>query len=39
LQVAGTLAGRKQNALPRLGRPENADVHGYLARMGFFEAA
>jgi hypothetical protein len=39
LLVAGTLAGRKQNALPRLGLPENADVQGYLARMGFFEAA
>ncbi len=39
LLVAGTVASRKQGALPRLGLPESADVHGYLARMGFFEAA
>lgn len=39
LLVGGTVAARKQRALPRLGLPESSDVHGYLARMGFFEAA
>jgi anti-sigma regulatory factor (Ser/Thr protein kinase) len=39
LLVAGTIAGREQTHLPRLGLPESHDVTGYLARMGFFEAA
>jgi anti-sigma regulatory factor (Ser/Thr protein kinase) len=39
LLLAGTLAGREQTVLPRLGLPESHDVVGYLARMGFFEAA
>ncbi|HUF76986.1 MAG TPA: hypothetical protein VMM35_11945 [Longimicrobiales bacterium] len=39
LLVGGSVAGRKQGALPRLGVPESADVQGYLARMGFLEAA
>ncbi len=39
LLLAGTIAGREQAALPRLGLPESHDVVGYLARMGFFEAA
>jgi anti-sigma regulatory factor (Ser/Thr protein kinase) len=39
LLVAGTVAGREQTHLPRLGLPESADVVGYLGRMGFFEAA
>jgi hypothetical protein len=37
LLVAGTVAGKKQGALPRLELPESADVNGYLSRMGFFE--
>jgi anti-sigma regulatory factor (Ser/Thr protein kinase) len=39
LLVAGTIAGRDQTHLPRLGLPESTDVVGYLTRMGFFEAA
>jgi len=39
LLVGGTVAARRQHALPRLGLPESSDVQGYLARMGFFEAA
>ncbi len=39
LLVAGTVAGHKQGALPRLELPESTDVIGYLSRMGFFEAA
>ena len=39
LLVAGTVAARRQGAMPRLGLPESTDVIGYLARMGFFEAA
>jgi len=39
LLLAGSIAGREQSVLPRLGLPESADVTGYLARMGFFEAA
>jgi hypothetical protein len=39
LLVAGAVAGRKQGVIPRLEPPESADVAGYLARMGFFEAA
>jgi hypothetical protein len=39
LLVAGTVAGRAQGSLPRLGLPESSDVLGYLGRMGFFEAA
>jgi anti-sigma regulatory factor (Ser/Thr protein kinase) len=39
LLLAGTIAGRTQSVLPRFGLPESADVAGYLARMGFFEAA
>jgi len=38
LLVAGTVAGRR-GALPRLELPESSDVHGYLSRMAFFEAA
>jgi anti-sigma regulatory factor (Ser/Thr protein kinase) len=37
LLVAGTVAGKKQGALPHLELPESADVNGYLSRMGFFE--
>ena len=39
LLVGGVVAARRQRALPRLGIPESIDVQGYLARMGFFEAA
>jgi histidine kinase/DNA gyrase B/HSP90-like ATPase len=39
LLVAGTVAGRTQDALPRLELPESADVTGYLARMAFHDAA
>ena len=39
LLLAGSVAGREQSVLPRLGLPESADVTGYLSRMGFFEAA
>jgi len=39
LLVAGSVAGKKQGALPRLELPESSDVQGYLARMAFFEAA
>jgi hypothetical protein len=39
LLVGGTVAGHRQGALPRLGVPDSSDVQGYLARMGFFEAA
>jgi len=39
LLLAGSIAGREQSVLPRLGLPESADVTGYLSRMGFFEAA
>jgi anti-sigma regulatory factor (Ser/Thr protein kinase) len=37
--VAGKVAGRRQDELPRIELPESADVLGYLERMGFFEAA
>jgi len=39
LLVAGTVAARKHGTVPRLELPESTDVVGYLARMGFFEAA
>lgn len=39
LLVAGTVATRRQGERPRLEPPENADVAGYLARMGFFQEA
>ncbi len=39
LLVAGTVAGERQGAVPRLEVPESPDVQGYLARMGFFLAA
>jgi anti-sigma regulatory factor (Ser/Thr protein kinase) len=39
LLVAGTVAARGQNAIPRLELPDSAEVIGYLSRMGFFEAA
>lgn len=39
LLVAGTVAARKHGTVPRLELPESPDVMGYLARMGFFEAA
>ena len=39
LLVAGTVAAKRQGERPRLEPPESADVHGYLARMGFFEEA
>jgi len=39
LLVAGTVAARRQGAVPRLELPESSDVLGYLSRMGFFEAA
>ena len=42
--MVGLLAGGatlrdRQGTLPRLELPENSDVTGYLARMGFFEEA
>jgi len=37
--VAGVVAGQRQGAHPRLELPENPDVQGYLARMGFFREA
>jgi hypothetical protein len=37
--VAGRVAKERQGAVPRLELPESSDVTGYLARMGFFEAA
>jgi len=39
LLVAGTVAGRDQDELPRIELPESADVGGYLSRMAFHEAA
>ena len=39
LLAGGAAARDRQAALPRLELPESADVTGYLARMGFFEAA
>ncbi len=39
LLLAGTVAGARQGALPRLELPESTDVMGYLGRMAFFEAA
>ena len=39
LLVAGTVAGRRHGARPRLELPESTEVLGYLARMAFFEAA
>ena len=39
LLVAGTVAGRGQQGLPHIELPESQDVHGYLARMAFYEAA
>lgn len=39
LLVAGTVAGRRHGAMPRLELPESTDVIGYLSRMEFFEAA
>lgn len=39
LLVAGTVAGRSPNQRPRIELPENADVQGYLGRMGFHAAA
>jgi hypothetical protein len=37
LLAAGTVAKRRSGVLPRLQLPEQADVMGYMARMGFFE--
>jgi hypothetical protein len=37
--VAGRVTADRTGVVPRLELPESADVHGYLARMGFFEAA
>ena len=39
LLAGGTEALERQGAPPRLELPESSDVLGYLARMGFFEAA
>jgi anti-sigma regulatory factor (Ser/Thr protein kinase) len=39
LLVAGTIAAKRQGAVPRLELPESAEVLGYLSRMGFFDAA
>ena len=39
LLAGGAAAIERQGALPRLELPESSDVLGYLARMGFFEAA
>ncbi len=39
LLVAGTVAEAAQQELPHIELPESADVGGYLARMGFHEAA
>lgn len=39
LLVGGAVAGRRQASRPRLEPPESGEVTGYLARMGFFEAA
>ncbi len=39
LLVAGSVAERAQEAIPKLGLPESSDVSAYLSRMGFFEAA
>lgn len=39
LLVAGSVVARAGQELPRLELPESADVAGYLARMGFHEAA
>jgi len=39
LLAGGAEALERQGAAPRLELPESADVLGYLARMGFFEAA
>jgi anti-sigma regulatory factor (Ser/Thr protein kinase) len=39
LLVAGSVAARAGQEVPRLELPESADVAGYLARMGFHEAA
>jgi len=39
LLVAGSVAGDRQGAPPRLEPPESVDVLGYLGRMGFFEEA
>ena len=39
LLVAGTVATERQGERPHLEPPENADVTGYLARMGFFQEA
>jgi hypothetical protein len=35
LLAAGSVAGQRSGATPRLEVPENADVNGYLSRMGF----
>jgi len=37
--LAGRVAADRQGAAPRLELPESTVVNGYLARMGFFEAA
>lgn len=39
LLVAGSVAGRAQEGLPRLELPESADVGGYLSRMQFYDEA
>lgn len=39
LLAAGTVARQRSGVLPRLQLPENADVMGYMARMGFFEVS
>ncbi len=39
LLMAGTVAGKKHGAMPRLELPDSTDVMGYLSRMAFFEAA
>jgi len=39
LLVAGSVAGRSRQEVPRLELPESADVGGYLSRMRFHDAA
>ncbi|MFQ5536092.1 MAG: hypothetical protein ACE5GJ_01450 [Gemmatimonadota bacterium] len=39
LLAGGTVARDRRGALPRMELPEDPDVTGYLARMGFFDEA
>ena len=39
LLAAGTVVGKRQGTPPRIHFPDNADVLGYLIRMGFLRAA